>query len=98
MTNKNYALMLLMAIFSTSPVIAQKNEQGYWDFKSQKMISQEEFGREQDRIASCSDEASKRVEARIADGTIPMTSDASNNADWQRAFHSEYVRRCLNRK
>ncbi|MDJ0023125.1 hypothetical protein QM543_07490 [Pantoea eucrina] len=98
MTNKKFALTLLFTIFSTMPALAQTNEQGYWDFKSQKMVSKEEFDKDQDRLSACSDEATRRVKARIADGSIPMTSDASNNADWQRAFHSEYVRRCLNRK
>ena len=98
MTKKNKLILLIISSFFSLPSFAQSNEQGYYDFNSQKMVSKEEYERKQDRLASCSDEASRRVEASIADGTIPLTSDASNNADWQRAFHSEYVKQCLDRK
>lgn len=98
MTKKIPLLLMLISSFSVIPSHAQSNEQGYYDFKSQRMVSKEEHEREQARLASCSDEASRKVEARIADGTIPLTSDASNNAEWQRAFHSEYVKQCLDRK
>lgn len=97
MTQKIPLLLMLLSSFSAIPSFAKINDQGYYDFKSQRMVSKEEYEREQQRLASCSDEASRRVEASIADGTIPLTSDASNNAEWQRAFHREYVKQCLDR-
>lgn len=91
-------IIMVLAVsmpLQASASLEKPSGQKYFDFNSQKMVSQEEYEKQESKVAHCSDEASKRVQARIADGSIPFTSDASNNADWQRAFHSEYVRQCM---
>lgn len=92
--------LIIMALAVSIPLqasasIEKSSEQKYFDFNSQKMVSQEDYEKQESKIAHCSDEATKRVQARIVNGSIPFTSDSSNNADWQRAFHSEYVRQCM---
>lgn len=92
--------LIIMALAVSIPLQSSASTEkssgkNYFDFNSQKMVSQEEYEKQESKIALCSDEATKRVQARISNGSIPFTSDASNNADWQRAFHSEYVRQCI---
>ncbi|MBY4887695.1 hypothetical protein K5Y32_07085 [Pantoea sp. DY-15] len=89
-------IAFMLTAMSLSAQATENNNQSYYDFKNKRMVSKDEFEREQSKIAECSDWASRMVQARIADGSIPLASDVSNNADWQRAFHSEYVKKCMN--